>query len=134
MAYVRLDGNIGVIGNGAGLVMTTLDILSRNGGKAANFCGWAEVLRRRRCGRTLACVDESQRKSVLFNIFGGIVRCDEVAKGIIEATKTMDIKVPIVIRLSGHSSSRGRELLKGTDFIPASTAQEAAQKIIELTR
>ena len=71
-------------------------------------------------------------KGVLFNIFGGIVRCDEVAKGIIEATRTMEIKVPIVVRMSGTRAAEGREMLKGTNLIPAATAQEAAQKIIEL--
>jgi len=73
-------------------------------------------------------------RGVLFNIFGGIVRCDEVAKGIIDATGTMDIKVPIVIRMSGTKAAEGRELLKGTNLIPAATAQEAAQKIIELVK
>jgi succinyl-CoA synthetase beta subunit len=135
VAYVRLDGNIGVIGNGAGLVMTTLDILSRNGGKAANFCDLGGGAKAETVRQDLGLVLMNPNvKGVLFNIFGGIVRCDEVAKGIIEATKTMDIKVPIVIRLSGTRAAEGRELLKGTDFIPASTAQEAAQKIIELTR
>lgn len=135
VAYVRLDGNIGVIGNGAGLVMTTLDILSRNGGKAANFCDLGGGAKAETVRQDLGLVLMNPNvKGVLFNIFGGIVRCDEVAKGIIDATKTMDIKVPIVIRLSGTRAAEGRELLKGTSFVPAATAQEAAQKIIELTR
>jgi succinyl-CoA synthetase beta subunit len=73
-------------------------------------------------------------KGVLFNIFGGIVRCDEVARGIIEATKAMDIKVPIVIRMSGTKAAEGREMLKGTNLIPATTGQEAARKIIDLVK
>ncbi|MCL4370312.1 MAG: ADP-forming succinate--CoA ligase subunit beta [Chloroflexi bacterium] len=135
VAYVRLDGDIGVIGNGAGLVMTTLDILSRNGGKAANFCDLGGGAKAETVRQDLELVLMNPRvKGVLFNIFGGIVRCDEVAKGIIEATRTMDIKVPIVIRMSGTRAAEGRELLKGTNLIPAATAQEAAKKIIELVK
>ena len=133
VAYVRLDGNIGVIGNGAGLVMTTLDILARNGGKAANFLDLGGGAKAETVRQDLEIVlMNPQVKGVLFNIFGGIVRCDEVAKGIIEATRTMDIKVPIVLRMSGTRAAEGREMLKGTNLIPAATAQEAAKKIIDL--
>ena len=135
VAYVRLDGDIGVIGNGAGLVMTTLDILSRNGGKAANFCDLGGGAKAETVRQDLELVLMNPKvKGVLFNIFGGIVRCDEVAKGIIEATKAMEIKVPIVIRMSGTRAAEGREMLKDTNLIPASTAQEAAKKIIELVK
>jgi len=135
VAYVRLDGDIGVIGNGAGLVMTTLDILSRNGGKAANFCDLGGGAKAETVRQDLELVLMNPRvKGVLFNIFGGIVRCDEVAKGIIEATRTMDIRVPIVIRMAGTRAAEGREMLKGTNLIPAATAQEAARKIIELVK
>ncbi len=135
VAYVRLDGDIGVIGNGAGLVMTTLDILSRNGGKAANFCDLGGGAKAETVRQDLGLVLMNPNvKGVLINIFGGIVRCDEVAKGILEATKTMDIKVPMVIRMSGTRAVEGRELLKDSGFIAATTAQEAAQKIIQLTR
>ncbi len=133
VAYVRLDGDIGVIGNGAGLVMTTLDILSRNGGKAANFCDLGGGAKAETVRQDLELVLMNPNvKGVLFNIFGGIVRGDDVAKGIIEATRTMDIRVPIVIRMSGTRAAEGRELLKATNLIPATTAQEAAKKIIEL--
>jgi len=135
VAYVRLDGNIGVIGNGAGLVMTTLDILSRNCGKAANFCDLGGGAKAETVRQDLGLVLMNPNvRGVLFNIFGGIVRCDDVAKGIIDATGTMDIKVPIVIRMSGTKAAEGRELLKGTNLIPAATAQEAAQKIIEMVK
>lgn len=135
VAYVRLDGNIGVIGNGAGLVMTTLDILTRNGGKPANFLDLGGGAKAETVRKDLEIVLMNPNvKGVLFNIFGGIVRCDEVAQGIIEATKTMDIRVPIVIRMSGTRAAEGREMLKGTNLIPAATAQEAARKIIELVK
>jgi succinyl-CoA synthetase beta subunit len=135
VAYVRLDGDIGVIGNGAGLVMTTLDILTRNGGKPANFCDLGGGAKAETVRQDLGLVLMNPNvRGVLFNIFGGIVRCDEVAQGIIEATRTMDIQVPIVIRMSGTKAAEGRELLKGTNLIPATTAQEAARKIIELVK
>ena len=133
VAYVKLDGDIGVIGNGAGLVMTTLDILARNGGKAANFCDLGGGAKAETVRQDLEIVLMNPNvRGVLFNIFGGIVRCDEVARGILEATRTMDIKVPIVVRLSGTKAEEGREMLSGTKLIPAETAQEAAKKIIEL--
>ncbi len=135
VAYVRLDGNIGVIGNGAGLVMTTMDILRRNGGSAANFCDLGGGAKAETVRQDLEIVLMNPNvKGVLINIFGGIVRGDEVAKGLLEATRTMDIKVPIVVRLSGTNAEEGLELLKGTNLIPATTAQEAAKKIIELVK
>lgn len=131
--YVRLEGDIGIIGNGAGLVMTTLDIVTRNGGKPANFLDLGGGAKADTVRNALEIVLLNPRvKGVLFNIFGGIVRGDEVAKGIIEATRTMDIKVPIVVRMSGTRAAEGLEILKDTNLIPAATAQEAAQKMIEL--
>jgi succinyl-CoA synthetase beta subunit len=131
--YVRLDGYIGVIGNGAGLVMGTLDEVARAGGKAANFLdigggAKAELVRN---SLEIVLMDPNVR-GVLFNIFGGITRGDEVAKGIIEATKTMDIKVPLVVRLAGTRAAEGAELLKQTNLVPAATMQEAAAKIVQL--
>lgn len=131
--YVRLEGDIGIIGNGAGLVMTTLDIVTRNGGKPANFLDLGGGAKADTVRNALEIVLLNPNvKGVLFNIFGGIVRGDEVAKGIIEATRTMDIKVPIVVRMSGTRAAEGLEILKDTNLIPAATAQEAAQKMIEL--
>ena len=135
VAYVRLDGDIGVIGNGAGLVMTTLDILARNGGKAANFCDLGGGAKAETVRQDLGLVLMNPNvKGVLINIFGGIVRCDDVATGIIEATRTMDIRVPIVVRMAGTRAAEGREMLRGTNLIPAATAQEAARKIIDLVK
>jgi succinyl-CoA synthetase beta subunit len=131
--YVRLGGQIGIIGNGAGLVMGTLDAVSRAGGKPANFLdigggAKADVVR---SSLEIVLMDPNV-KGVLFNIFGGITRGDEVAKGIIEATKTMDIRVPLVVRLAGTRAAEGAELLLGTKLIPAATMQEAAAKIVQL--
>ncbi len=131
--YVRLGGNVGIIGNGAGLVMTTLDEVSRAGGKPANFLdigggAKAELVRN---SLEIVLMDPNV-KGVFFNIFGGITRGDEVAKGIIEATEKMDIKVPMVVRLAGTRAAEGAELLKGTPLISVETMQEAAQKIVQL--
>ncbi len=133
--YVRLDGEVGVIGNGAGLVMTTLDEVGRAGGKAANFLDIGGGAKAELVRNSLEIVLMDPRvKGVLFNVFGGITRCDEVAKGIIEATSAMDIRVPIVIRLSGTMEAEGKAVLERTALIPAGTMQEAAARIVELTR
>jgi len=133
LIYVRLDGNIGILGNGAGLVMTTLDVVQREGGRPANFLdvgGGAQAELVRSALETVLL--DTNVKGVLFNIFGGITRCDEVAKGILDATAAMDINVPIVIRLTGTREREGQQLLQGTHLIPAASMQEAAQKIVEL--
>lgn len=133
--YVRLGGEIGIIGNGAGLVMTTLDEVNRAGGKPANFLdigggAKAELVRN---SLEIVLMDPNV-KAVLFNIFGGITRGDEVAKGIIEATNTMDIKVPLVVRLAGTRAKEGAELLQGTKLTAAETMQEAAAKVVALSK
>jgi len=132
--YVRLEGgDIGIIGNGAGLVMTTMDEVKRAGGSPANFLDIGGGAKAEAVTSSLEIVlSDPNVKGVLFNIFGGITRGDEVAKGIIEGTKNLDIKVPIVIRLAGTRAAEGAELLKATNLISADTMQAAAEKIVEL--
>jgi succinyl-CoA synthetase beta subunit len=135
LAYVRLQGEVGIIGNGAGLTMTTLDVVQRAGAAPANFLdigggARAEIVRN---GLQLILSDP-QVKGVLINIFGGITRCDEVAKGILQALEGMEVRVPIVVRLTGTREKEGRALLEGTPLIPAATMQEAAEKIVALIR
>lgn len=132
--YVRLEGgDIGIIGNGAGLVMTTMDEVKRAGGQPADFLDIGGGAKAEAVTSSLEVVlSDPNVKGVLFNIFGGITRGDEVAKGIIEGTKSLDVKVPIVIRLAGTRAEEGAELLKTTNLVPAATMQEAAQKIVEL--
>jgi len=132
LTYVHLDGDIGIIGNGAGLVMTTLDAVGREGGKAANFLDIGGGAKAAVVKNALEVVMMEQPKGVLINIFGGITRCDEVAKGVLEACGQLDIQVPIVVRLSGTAEAEGRALLEGTSLIPAATMQEAASKVVEL--
>ncbi len=132
--YVRLEGgDIGIIGNGAGLVMTTMDEVKRAGGSPADFLDIGGGAKAEAVTSSLEIVlSDPNVKGVLFNIFGGITRGDEVAKGIIEGTKSLDVKVPIVIRLAGTRAAEGAELLKTTNLVPAETMQEAAQKIVAL--
>ena len=125
-------GDIGIIGNGAGLVMTTMDEVKRAGGKPADFLDIGGGAKAEAVTALEIVLSDPNVKGVLFNIFGGITRGDEVAKGIIEGTKNLDIKVPIVIRLAGTRAAEGAELLKTTNLVPAETMQAAAEKIVEL--
>ncbi|MGO8672097.1 MAG: ADP-forming succinate--CoA ligase subunit beta [Capsulimonadaceae bacterium] len=132
--YVRLEGgDIGIIGNGAGLVMTTMDEVKRAGGKPANFLDIGGGAKAEAVSSSLQLLlSDPNVKGVLFNIFGGITRGDEVAKGIIEGVSTLDITVPIVIRLAGTRAEEGAELLKTTNLVSAATMQEAAAKVVSL--
>jgi succinyl-CoA synthetase beta subunit len=132
--YVRLEGGtIGIIGNGAGLVMTTMDEVKRAGGTPADFLDIGGGAKAEAVTSSLQVVlSDPNVKAVLFNIFGGITRGDEVAKGIIDGVATLDVKVPIVIRLAGTRAAEGAELLKTTNLVPAETMQEAARKVVEL--
>ena len=135
VTYVRLDGDIGIIGNGAGLVMTTLDLVNRAGGRPANFLDIGGGAKADQVRQALEIVlMDPNVKGVLFNVYGGITRGDEVAKGILEATGTMDIRVPIVVRMAGTRAAEGLELLEGSRLVPAAGPVEAAEKIIELAR
>lgn len=135
LAYVRLGGNIGVIGNGAGLVMATIDEVARAGGQAANFLDIGGGAKAEVVHNALELVlSDPNVKGVMFNIFGGITRGDEVAKGIIEGTRTLDIQVPMVVRLAGTNAAEGAALLEQTSLIPAETMAEAAEKIVTLTQ
>jgi len=133
IAYVRLGGDIGIICNGAGLTMTTMDEVKRAGGNPADFLdvgGGAQADRVREClGIVLS---DPNVKGVLINIFGGITRCDEVAKGVISATESMNITVPIVVRLAGTRAEEGAAILSQSNLIPAGTMQEAAATIVSL--
>ena len=111
--FIKLDGSVGIIGNGAGLVMSTLDVVSEHGGKAANFLDIGGGAKAETVTSALEVLEsESEVKSVLINIFGGITRCDLVAEGIVEATKGKVLKWPIVVRLDGTNSKEGLEILK----------------------
>ena len=111
--FIKLDGSVGIIGNGAGLVMSTLVVVAENGGKAANFLDIGGGAKAETVSSALEVLEADQNvKSVLINIFGGITRCDLVAEGIIEATKGKELVWPIIIRLDGTNSLEGLEILK----------------------
>ncbi|MCS7209350.1 MAG: ADP-forming succinate--CoA ligase subunit beta [Fimbriimonadales bacterium] len=133
IAYVRLGGDIGVIGNGAGLVMCTVDEVARAGGRPANFLDIGGGARAERVRQAVELVlMDPNVKGLLFNIFGGITRGDEVAQGILEAFATLEVKIPVVVRLAGTHAEEGRAMLQNTPLIPAETMQEAARKIVAL--
>lgn len=131
--YIKLEGNVGCMVNGAGLAMATMDIIKLAGAMPANFLdvGGSASVETVRNGFQILLSDPSV-EAVLVNIFGGIVRCDRVAQGIIEAAKSIEIKVPMVIRLAGTNAEEAAGLLKdsGMNFEVATSLQEAAQKVV----
>ena len=133
LAFIRLDGNIGCMVNGAGLAMATMDTIKHFGGNPANFLdvGGSSNPQKVIEAFKLILKDESV-DAILINIFGGITRCDDIAKGILESLKQMDVSVPIVIRLVGTNEVEGRALLEGTNLITAQTLEEGATKASEL--
>lgn len=135
LTYVSLDGDIGIIGNGAGLCMSTLDLVQRAGGRAANFCDIGGGAKAEVVENALAVILMNPKvKGVLMNVFGGITRGDEVAKGLVTARDNLKMSLPLVVRLSGTNEEEGRRILKEHGIEPGANAWEAAQKIVELTR
>ncbi len=133
LTYVHLGGNVGIIGNGAGLVMQTLDVVTANGLKPANFLDIGGGAQAAQVSKALNMVlSDPEVKAVIFNIFGGITRGDEVARGMLAVQEEMDIPVPVVVRLSGTQEEAGRKLLEGSHFIPVGDVQEAAQRVKRL--
>jgi succinyl-CoA synthetase beta subunit len=135
LTYVSLDGEIGIIGNGAGLCLSTLDLVQRAGGRAANFCDLGGGAKAQVVENALAVILMNPRvRGVLMNVFGGITRGDEVAKGLVTARDNLKMKLPLVVRLSGTMEEEGRKILKENGIEPEGNAWAAAQKIVELTR
>lgn len=135
--YVKLDGNVGCMVNGAGLAMATMDIIKLQGGEPANFLdvgGGANVETVKNGFRII--LSDKNVKAVLINIFGGIVRCDRVANGIIQAVSELGLTVPVVVRLEGTNAEIARDLLasSGVDIIPASGLADAAEKVVAAAR
>ncbi|HKR98965.1 MAG TPA: ADP-forming succinate--CoA ligase subunit beta [Candidatus Dormibacteraeota bacterium] len=135
LTYVHLDGDVGCIGNGAGLVMNTLDLVKQQGGEPADFLdvGGGANAEKVRNALEMVLLDPKVR-GVFINIFGGITRGDEVARGIIAARDELRITKPLVVRMTGTNEEEGRRLLEAAGITPARTATEAAQAIVALTR
>jgi succinyl-CoA synthetase beta subunit len=136
LTYVKLDGDIGILGNGAGLVMSTLDVVAQAGGRPANFL---DAGGGSKADAIVAAVEvilsDEKVRAVLFNIFGGITRCDEVAKGLIEAFERVRPQVPFVVRLDGTNDEEGRRLLRGAQLpglVVEATMLGAAERVVEL--
>jgi succinyl-CoA synthetase beta subunit len=135
--YIKLDGNVGCMVNGAGLAMSTMDIIKQYGGSPANFLdvgGGANVETVKNGFRII--LSDPNVKAVLINIFGGIVRCDRIANGIIEAVKELDLNVPVVVRLAGTNADVAKELLanSGVSIISADSFEDAASKVVEAAK
>ncbi|MCB0865964.1 MAG: ADP-forming succinate--CoA ligase subunit beta [Solirubrobacterales bacterium] len=136
LTYVKLDGNVGILGNGAGLCMSTLDVVANAGGKPANFLDAGGGSKADAIVDALEVITSDEKvTAVLFNIFGGITRCDEVAKGIIEAYARVDMDVPLVVRLDGTNSEEGLRLLEEANLEGLEvngTMLGAAERVVEL--
>lgn len=132
--YIKLDGNVGCMVNGAGLAMATMDLIKLAGGEPANFLdvGGTATPETVENGFRIILSDKNV-KAILINVFGGIVRCDRVANGVIQAATNLGLSVPVVVRLQGTNAIEAREILKnsGLNLIPADTLQDAAQKVTE---
>ena len=131
--YVALDGNIGCMVNGAGLAMGTMDIVQLHGGRPANFLDVGGGATRERVSEAFKIILSDQNvAAVLVNIFGGIVRCDLIAEGVIGAVEEVGVKVPVVVRLEGNNAELGREVLasSGLNIIAADSLSDAAEKVV----
>jgi succinyl-CoA synthetase beta subunit len=136
VTYVKLDGEVGVLGNGAGLTMSSVDMVTFVGGRPANFCDLGGG------GSAQGVIDalevitaDPQVRSIMFNIFGGITRCDEVARGILQALEQLTIDQPIVVRLDGTNAEEGRRILQeagSSSLYPEATMMDAAKRAVEL--
>jgi succinyl-CoA synthetase beta subunit len=138
VVYVKLDGNIGILGNGAGLVMSTLDVVAQAGGEPANFLDAGGGSDAAKVTQAVEIILSNENvKAVLFNIFGGITRCDEVANGLIAAFSSLKPSVPFVVRLDGTNDVEGRRILEEAalpNVYAAKTMNEAAEKVVALAK
>ena len=137
LAYIKLDGSIGCMVNGAGLAMATMDIIKLYGSEPANFLDVGGGASKEKVSAAFKIIlSDKNVKGILINIFGGIMRCDVLAEGVVEAAKETDLKIPLVVRLAGTNVELGKEILKksGLKIISASNLADAAKKIIEITK
>jgi succinyl-CoA synthetase beta subunit len=134
LSYVKLEGNVGCVVNGAGLAMATMDLIKRYGGEPANFLdiGGSSSPEKMITAMNIILSDKNV-KAILINIFGGITRCDDVANGLLAALKEVKINVPIVARLTGTNEAEAQKILQDSDITPALTMAEAVKKAVELT-
>jgi succinyl-CoA synthetase beta subunit len=135
LSYVKLDGNIGCMVNGAGLAMATMDMIKLYGGEPANFLDIGGSSNPQKVVDAMnILLGDKNVTAVMINIFGGITRCDDVARGLVTALTEIKTEIPVVIRLSGTNAKEGLEIIKDFGLPTVSTMSEAAQKAIELSR
>jgi succinyl-CoA synthetase beta subunit len=135
VSFIKLDGNIGCMVNGAGLAMTTMDIIKLFGGEPANFLDIGGGASSEKVAAALRIIlADANVKAVLFNIFGGITRCDEVARGILAALDEVKTDVPMVVRLVGTNAEEGRQMLSDADMVTAETLVDAAKKAVAIAK
>jgi succinyl-CoA synthetase beta subunit len=136
LTYVKLDGNVGILANGAGLCMSTLDVVAQAGGAPANFLDAGGGSKAEAIVDALTVITSDEKvTAILFNIFGGITRCDEIAKGIVTASQQMELKLPLVVRLDGTNSEEGLRILAEADLPnlnQETTMLDAARRVVEL--
>ncbi len=135
--YIKLDGNVGCMVNGAGLAMATMDLVKLAGGEPANFLdvgGGANEEQVKNAFRII--LSDTNVRGVLINIFGGIMRCDIIAKGVVAAVREMGLAIPVVVRLEGTNVDQGKQILResGLKITPADGLADAAQKVVEAVR
>jgi succinyl-CoA synthetase beta subunit len=137
LSYISLDGNIGCMVNGAGLAMATMDIIKLCGGEPANFLDVGGGADKERVAQAFKIIlSDARVRAVLINIFGGIMRCDVLAQGVVDAARELSIKVPLVVRMQGTNVELGRKILadSGLPIISAETMAEAAEKIVQAVK
>jgi succinyl-CoA synthetase beta subunit len=135
LSFVKLDGNVGCIVNGAGLAMGTMDVIKLSGGRPANFLDVGGSSNPQKVSSALKIILKNKDvKAILINIFGGITRCDDIANGILEAMDQLDIPVPLVIRLTGTNEKEAKAILSNRDINTFSTMREAVVKVVELSK
>jgi succinyl-CoA synthetase beta subunit len=133
LSYVKLDGNIGCLVNGAGLAMSTMDIIKLHGGEPANFLDVGGSASPEQVTTAFKIITSDPNvKGILVNIFGGIMRCDVIAEGVVAAVKEVGLQVPLVVRLEGTNVEKGKEIINGSglDVIAADDLKDGAQKIV----
>ncbi len=137
LAFIKLDGNIGCLVNGAGLAMATMDIIKLSGGEPANFLDVGGGASREKVTEAFKLIlSDPAVEGILVNIFGGIMRCDTIAEGIVAAAREVDLRVPLVVRLEGTNVALGKEILarSGLDIVPADDLGDAARKVVAAVR
>lgn len=133
LSFVKLDGNVGCLVNGAGLAMTTMDLIKQHGGEPANFLDIGGSSNPDKVATALGIITSDPKvRSILINIFGGITRCDDVARGLVHALETVKFNVPIVTRLTGTNEDEARQILVDHDLVTADTMDEAVEKAVAL--